>query len=260
MTAKLESRKGVKMEWLPPLFKAYIYSTAALLGAIGVMLFLITWTCKVRGIQPYLNEPAPLFGLANRTVLLLAGVLHLAFGVCLLAMRDLISQGLLVQWAGLNCFLYRMAMVWMAGMRTPYPMENFVGWRLGAKPETVDLCWNIFIAYLILGSSVLMLAKVLLKWWQSKQLKEEAWFKHWQETRDQDRPKAKPVIQKPPANATDYLKISCPHCSGHIEFPVHALGQQIQCPHCAKTIALLEPANPKTESSTLNPQPSTRLL
>lgn len=229
------------MAWLPPLFKGYIYSTAVLLVAIGATLFLVTWTCKFRGIQPFLNAPAPLFGFSNRSVLLLAGILHLILGGCLFVPRDLNLRGLLTLWAGLNCFLYRMAMVWMAGMKAPYPLEEFVGWRLGINKQTVDICWKFFIAYLIVGSSVLMLLKILLGWRQLKQLKEEAWFKHWQETRDQDRPQAKPVIQKPQANATDYLKISCPNCGGHVAFPAQGIGRKIACPHCQTTITLQKP-------------------
>ena len=38
------------------------------------------------------------------------------------------------------------------------------------------------------------------------------------------------------------VKMVCPSCGGHIEFPSHALGQKIDCPHCAKTITLLRPA------------------
>jgi hypothetical protein len=41
--------------------------------------------------------------------------------------------------------------------------------------------------------------------------------------------------------AAGLVKMVCPSCGGHIEFPSHALGQKIGCPHCAKTITLLQP-------------------
>jgi DNA-directed RNA polymerase subunit RPC12/RpoP len=237
MTAKVEGNKKTKMEWVLPLFKGYVYSTAVLLGSIGVMLILITWHCKRREMQPLLNAPDPLFGFANRTVLLLAGALHLALSGCLFAMRDLVNRMVAALWVGLNYFFYRAAMVWVMEITTPLPMENFVGWRRGVKPETVDLYWKLFIAYLVIGSSVLM----LLELWRLKQLKNEAWVKHWLETRDQDCPRGKPVVPKPPDNANDYMTISCPHCGGYVEFPAHGIGQEIACPHCAAIITLQKP-------------------
>jgi hypothetical protein len=237
MPAKIENNDRTKTEWVSRLFNGYVYSTAALLGAIGAMLFLVTWTCKVRGIQPWLNGPDPLFGFANRTVLLLAGALHLALGGCLFAMRDLVNRGLLALWVGLNCFLYRVAMVWVMEMTAPFPMENFVGWRMGVKSGMVDLCWKLFIAYLVIGSSALM----LLRLWQLKQSKDEAWVKRWLETRDQDRPPEKPVVPKSPDYADGYMTISCSHCGGYIEFPAHGIGQEIACPHCAALITLQKP-------------------
>jgi hypothetical protein len=35
-----------------------------------------------------------------------------------------------------------------------------------------------------------------------------------------------------------YLKIACPSCSGHIEFPQEMRGQIIACPHCTLSIVL----------------------
>lgn len=40
------------------------------------------------------------------------------------------------------------------------------------------------------------------------------------------------------------FKMSCVLCEGHIEFPAHAVGQKIPCPHCAKPITLLNPHLP----------------
>ena len=237
MTAKTESDGRTKTERMAPVFKGYVYSTAALLGSIGVMLILITWHCKRREIQPWLNSHDPLFELSNRTVLLLAGVLHLAFSGWLFATRDLVNRVIAALCVGLNYLVYRVAMVWAMEITTPFPMENFVAWRIRVKPQTVDLCWKLFIAYLVIGSSALM----LLKLWQLKQLKNEAWVRHWLKTRDQDGPRQKPVIPKPPDNTGGCIKISCPHCGGHIAFPAHGIGQKIACPHCGVVVTLQKP-------------------
>ena len=193
------------MEWLHPVFKGYVYSIATLFGAIGAMFLLLIWTYKFRRFQPWLTEPDPLFGFANRTVLLLAGALQLAFCGCLFAMRSFINQGLLILWAGLNCLLFRMAFVWLMKIKVPFPMENYMGRWLGVRPMTVDFCWKLFIAYLIIGSSTFMLLKLR----QLKQSKDEAWAKQWLETREQTESFEKIKTQKLPVNADNFLKISC---------------------------------------------------
>lgn len=37
------------------------------------------------------------------------------------------------------------------------------------------------------------------------------------------------------------LKIACPSCGGHIEFPVDMHGQVINCPHCSLSVPLTIP-------------------
>ncbi|HSY18335.1 MAG TPA: FxLYD domain-containing protein [Candidatus Acidoferrales bacterium] len=37
---------------------------------------------------------------------------------------------------------------------------------------------------------------------------------------------------------SDFLKIECRHCAGHIEYPAGAGGQSIACPHCGQPVAL----------------------
>jgi predicted RNA-binding Zn-ribbon protein involved in translation (DUF1610 family) len=38
------------------------------------------------------------------------------------------------------------------------------------------------------------------------------------------------------------LRMSCPSCQQHIEFPTHAVGQRIPCPHCDMGIILKDPS------------------
>jgi len=35
-----------------------------------------------------------------------------------------------------------------------------------------------------------------------------------------------------------YLKIACPSCEGHVEFPAPMRGQVINCPHCTLSLVL----------------------
>jgi hypothetical protein len=39
-----------------------------------------------------------------------------------------------------------------------------------------------------------------------------------------------------------YLKCSCSHCQGHLEFPAHAVGITTTCPHCGVETTLVAPA------------------
>jgi len=41
-----------------------------------------------------------------------------------------------------------------------------------------------------------------------------------------------------------YLKCSCSHCQGHLEFPAHAVGITTTCPHCGVETTLVAPAGP----------------
>ena len=37
---------------------------------------------------------------------------------------------------------------------------------------------------------------------------------------------------------SDFLKIECRHCAGHIEYPAGSGGETIACPHCGQAMAL----------------------
>jgi DNA-directed RNA polymerase subunit RPC12/RpoP len=39
-------------------------------------------------------------------------------------------------------------------------------------------------------------------------------------------------------NAPQILKIACPSCAGHVEFPAEMRGQIIDCPHCGLSVLL----------------------
>ena len=57
-------------------------------------------------------------------------------------------------------------------------------------------------------------------------------------------PKSEP---KPPVsrmNAPQTLKIACPSCAEHVEFPAEMRGQIINCPHCGLSMTLVLPGAP----------------
>lgn len=53
-----------------------------------------------------------------------------------------------------------------------------------------------------------------------------------------------------------YLKCSCSHCQGHIEFPEHALGVAAACPHCGVETILTVPEVTPVPPAPPPPKPS----
>ena len=135
------------------------------------------WACS--GSHALFGQRDALFDLSNRTVLTVFGLLHLGLGGWLLTMRGSMSQGLMMLWLGVNCMVYRVGMAWMKAA-TPLPVVQLVAWKLGANAKAVDICWRLFIAYLVVGS----LAHVLLERRRLKGLESEAFLRHWKETRE----------------------------------------------------------------------------
>jgi hypothetical protein len=43
-----------------------------------------------------------------------------------------------------------------------------------------------------------------------------------------------------------YVKIACPSCSEHVEFPMEMRGDVINCPHCTLSMVLELPGAPQT--------------
>lgn len=50
-----------------------------------------------------------------------------------------------------------------------------------------------------------------------------------------------------------YLKCSCLHCRGHIEFPADSIGTTIDCPHCGSKTELYLPEPVSTDSGSKKP-------
>jgi hypothetical protein len=44
---------------------------------------------------------------------------------------------------------------------------------------------------------------------------------------------------------TKYVKIGCPSCSEHVEFPLEMRGHIINCPHCTLSMVLEVPGTPQ---------------
>jgi len=55
-------------------------------------------------------------------------------------------------------------------------------------------------------------------------------------------------------SSSDFLKGSCHHCGGHLEFPAEALGQSAPCPHCGQSTGLSATDSPSSETPAISPR------
>jgi hypothetical protein len=155
------------------LLRGHVHLTATALAVMGLAML---WACS--GEHALHGQRDAVFDLSNRTVLAVLGLLHLGLSGWLLATRGSMSQGLMILWLGVNCIVYRVGMAWMKGA-TPLPVVQLVAWKLGANAKAVDICWRLFIAYLVVGS----LVHLLLERRRLKGLESEAFLRHWKESR-----------------------------------------------------------------------------
>lgn len=153
----------------------------------------------------------PLLSIPMWLGLLVTGIMELAAALfCLLGRPAVLPAGLIV-WLAINLVIYRSGQIWQ-GTHWQWgsvgnPLET-----LRLFPQVTDLAMYGIMIWLLAGGSV---ALVLL--WEPATLRRQA-------------------------ELLKSLKIACPECQGHIEFPAHALGQKIACPHCKMAITLKEPA------------------
>jgi len=129
-----EETSGQAISWV---LKAYVRTGAATLALAGLAML-----CAATGEERLHGQADPLFGLTNRAMLVLFGVAHLAFSGVLLVVRDLMNQGFISLWIGVNYLAYRMGMVWVKAA-VPFPALRLVGWKLGIRPSSVEVCWGV---------------------------------------------------------------------------------------------------------------------
>jgi hypothetical protein len=156
-------------------FKAYIRMGGLVFSGAGLAMLLAT-----SGTDLQLVQPDPVFGLTNRILLRLAGVLHLVLGGALLAPIDIMQQNLLTLWAGWCHLVYFVGMIWLKAA-TPFPTIQLIGWTVGANdPKPVDVGWRIFIVYLLIGS----LCFLVLERRRLKRLELEMLLNRWKKHRE----------------------------------------------------------------------------
>ncbi len=242
----MQARHGLKAKLKSWPLQGYVYSTAVMLGIMGLFMLF----SSLDNVPP-LRQLDALFGLTTRTVLVLTGILHLAVSSYLFVGRDLMNKGIIALWAGSNHTVYYVGIVWVMKVAPPLPAEVALAWSAGLSSQAIDLLWKVIIAYLLIGS----LSVVALEWQRLKELQIESFVKDWGEARDREvaaarqRGPSKAFVGQPAAGSQAQpsygllkapgpgaFKFSCPRCGQHIQCEDAYSGRWISCPACHEQI------------------------
>jgi hypothetical protein len=118
-------------------------SVLALTGCAKVVSFF--------GSERILYLDDPIFGIAFRYLLLLAGVLEvLVAAICFLS-KKLKTANLFVAFLATNFLLYRLAL-WFMGWHRPCNCMGNLADALHIPAQTADTAMKIILAYLLIGS------------------------------------------------------------------------------------------------------------
>jgi hypothetical protein len=130
--------------------KFFVHSVAAIL-----LLTALAKVFSAGGSARILSLNDPLLMIPTRSVLLLAAVVELGVAAFLLRAGRTEGNCLLVLWLGTVFIAYRLFLAWLAPGQ-PCPCLGTVADNLPLRPQTVDLLLRLAIAYLFLGSALLL--------------------------------------------------------------------------------------------------------
>jgi len=206
------------MKWIRP----FIYSAGGILLAAALIRFIIA-----AGDSPALLLPEPMLGIPLRYAVLIAGGIELAAALICLFGRQIGFQAAWLAWLATNFVVFRIGLLLMHG----HPQATCIGSLtdpLHLSRGTTGFIVGFMPFYLLLGSYAAAIWLWLTKEGRAAQL---AVAKRGGDRRSRTVP-------------AGFLKVSCPYCGGHIEFPAHGLGQTVACPHCTAMITLQKPDVP----------------
>jgi hypothetical protein len=128
-------------------------------SALG--LLLITAVAKIvsaGGHAALLDFPDPLFGLANRRVLLGVALIELAVAAGLVSGLNLRLKYLLLAWLSCNFLIYRCALHVLSPGR-PCPCLGTLTERLPLSANQVTVVLSVLVGYLLAGSVVMLMCE-----------------------------------------------------------------------------------------------------
>jgi hypothetical protein len=121
----------------------------------------------------------PVLGTSTRNVLWAAAVINLGISAGVFGIRDRITQASLLLWLGWIQVAYRLGLT-LLNASMPLVILRVLGMKVGIHARTLDFCWKLWMAYLVIGSLVVL----VLAWRRRKRLATEAFFLDWRKTRE----------------------------------------------------------------------------
>ena len=194
------------MKWIKPF----------LLCAGGILLMAaLTRLLIAAGNMQALALPDPLLGIPLRYAVLIVGAFELVVAlICLFGRRIGLQIGWLA-WLGTNYIV-----VWI-GLLAMHIHPQATGIGIFTDPLQIHRGLTGYVFAVIPFLLALGSYAAAISFWFSSE--------------------GRTARLEEPRQPSENLKMTCVLCGGHVEFPVHAIGQKIPCPHCAKTITLLKP-------------------
>ena len=129
--------------------RVFIYSTAAFLLLTAVAkLYSATGTARI------LTATDPLFHVANRQVMLGAGLMEVVIALYLLMGRNVVPQIHLIFWLSSNFILYRFGLHYIHYKACP--CLGTLGAKLPLTPESVNRILEFLVLYWFLVSACLV--------------------------------------------------------------------------------------------------------
>jgi hypothetical protein len=141
--------------------KNYGYGTGALswFVASAAVVLAVTGIAKVwsaLGNVKLLTVVDPIVGIPFKHLMLGVGVVELVIaGICLFSNRHALSV-MLVAWLSTNFLVYRVGLWWM-GWKKPCGCLGNLTDALGITPQTADRISMVLLAYLLIGSGLVLL-------------------------------------------------------------------------------------------------------
>jgi hypothetical protein len=128
----------------------------------AIVILVVTASAKLfsaSGSAPLLDYPDPLFGLANRHLMILVGLIELGVAVGLLSALDIRRKHLLLAWLSTSFLVYRLAF-YVLNPDKSCPCLGTLGEKLRLGQTTTNaLLWST-VLYLLIGSVCCLAARV----------------------------------------------------------------------------------------------------
>lgn len=166
-------------QWAARFSNWFFPATAALLGALGLVMVLAAFDDELLGHERLLRQEDPVLGMSTGAVLKLAGLLHLGLCGFLFLGRNPLSKALVVIWVASVFGIYRLGFGWLHGGAS-FSVVTLCADKCGLKPGFFGTGWELLLAGMTLGA----LLQLGLEWRSRKQLQKAQFVKDWREFRE----------------------------------------------------------------------------